>query len=308
MNIMCTDKESFQHLTQTLTDINLAFNKECLDNLSYIDEKKGSPFGAMRNIYSDVYAKTSYSYLFEKNVKKFKQHAHILSKLAILKSVSYFDPEPFFFPADMINIGEPMFPMILSDSLEIKDFLIRNIDLISSDTEAFLDRYDLNRHMIYNTLLMLGGKQLARLKQRSLNVLEYPKPTKWMLKRMNDYHFYLAFAEQDIPAMQAALQPLFTPKNARAAAKETLTYFDFYLQPQIVVYAKLASMHGFDLGIDHEIAPKELINYAPLAEGDYRDIFDFMKQYNLSWPYEFLHNWIDYYTFKTNKLKFGKQT
>ena len=55
-------------------------------------------------------------------------------------------------------------------------------------------------------------------------------------------------------------------------------------------------MHGFDLGIDHEIAPKELIQYQPLPEEEYQDIVDFMKPYKLSYPYEYLQNWIDYYT------------
>ncbi|HEZ3254124.1 TPA: immunity 49 family protein, partial [Neisseria meningitidis] len=117
--------------------------------------------------------------------------------------------------------------------------------------------------------------------------------------------FFLAFAEQDAEAMKAALEPLFDKKTARMAAKETLSYFDFYLQPQIVTYAKIASMHGFDLGIDHEIAPRDLTVYDPLPADEYQDIFDFMKQYDLSYPYEYLQDWIDYYTFKTDKLVFG---
>ncbi|HEZ3888597.1 TPA: RNA polymerase subunit sigma, partial [Neisseria meningitidis] len=70
-------------------------------------------------------------------------------------------------------------------------------------------------------------------------------------------------------------------------------------------YAKIASMHGFDLGIDQEIAPRDLIVYDPLPADEYQDIFDFMKQYDLSYPYEYLQDWIDYYTFKTDKLVFG---
>ena len=79
-------------------------------------------------------------------------------------------------------------------------------------------------------------------------------------------------------------------------------YYDFYLQPQIVIYAKLASMHGFDLGINHEIAPKELIQYEPLPQEEYQDIVDFMKPYKLSYPYSYLQNWIDYYVRKTDQL------
>jgi len=102
--------------------------------------------------------------------------------------------------------------------------------------------------------------------------------------------------------MRQALDPLFEKKRARQAAKETLSYFDFFLQPQIVMYAKIAAIHGFDLGIDHEIAPKEAIAYAPLPEGEYQDPFDFMRTYDLDFPYEYLQNWVDYYTGQTDTL------
>ena len=46
------------------------------------------------------------------------------------------------------------------------------------------------------------------------------------------------------------------------------------------MYAKIAAIHGFDLGIDHEIAPKEAIAYAPLPEDEYQDPFDFMRAYD----------------------------
>lgn len=41
---------------------------------------------------------------------------------------------------------------------------MRNIEEVANDTEDLDDEYDLNRQMIYNTLLMLEGKQLERLK------------------------------------------------------------------------------------------------------------------------------------------------
>ncbi|EOB55582.1 hypothetical protein NM75689_0525, partial [Neisseria meningitidis 75689] len=102
-------------------------------------------------------------YLFEHDLKKFKQYAYVAGKLGILQSVDDEDPEPFFFPCDMLNIQDPMFLMLMSDSPQLREFLVRNIDNIANDTEAFINRYDLNRHMIYNTLLMVEGKQLDRL-------------------------------------------------------------------------------------------------------------------------------------------------
>ncbi|ASK27151.1 RNA polymerase subunit sigma [Neisseria chenwenguii] len=304
-NMMAT-KKWYEHITNVIIGNTTNFNNGCPDSIDYIDEKKGIPFAAMKYILMYTDAAASHSYLFEHDLKKFKQYAYVSGKLGILRSVDSKYPEPFFFPCDMLNIQNPMFLMLMSDSPQIREFLIRNIDHIANDTEDFVDRYDLNRHMIYNTLLMVEGTQLERLKQRSLKVLEYPAPNKWLQKRLYDYRFFLAFAEQDPEAMKAALNPLFDKKTARMAAKETLSYFDFYLQPQIVTYAKIASMHGFDLGIDHEIAPRELIIYDPLPADEYQDIFDFMKQYVLSYPYEYLQDWVDYYTFKTDELVFGK--
>ncbi|WP_107687984.1 immunity 49 family protein [Neisseria wadsworthii] len=305
-NMMTTPKW-YEHITDVIIGTAQQFDKDkCYDTLKYIDQRKGSPFGAMSNIIREVYATASHAYLFEHNLKKFKQYSYIQGKLVTLGSMGYFNPEPFFFPGNMLNISELSFPMIMSDSPQLREFLVRNIDNIANDTEEFVDRYDLNRHMMYNTLLMVEGRQLDRLKERSLQVLAYPTPGKWLQKRLDDYRFFLAFAEQDAEAMKKALEPLFVKKHARAAAKETLTYFDFFLQPQIVMYAKIASMHGFDLGIDHEIAPRDLIVYDPLPDSEYQDIFDFMKQYDLSYPYEYLQDWVDYYTFKTDKLVFGK--
>ena len=297
---MMTTQKWYEHIVNVVIGNTATFNEKCPDEMLYIVERKGVTFAAMTHMLMYTNAATSHAYLFENDLKKFKQYAYISGKLGILRSVNYEEPSPFFFPCDMLNVQNPMFLMLMSDSPQLREFLIRNIDNVANNTEKFTDRYDLNRHMIYNTLLMVEGVQLERLKQRSLEVLAYPTPNKWLQKRLDDYRFFLAFAEQDADAMKKALEPLFIKKNARAAAKETLAYFDFFLQPQIVMYAKLASMHGFDLEIDHEIAPRDLIVYDPLPEEDYQDIFEFMKPYDLAYPYEYLQYWVDYYTRKTD--------
>ncbi len=311
VNMMCARREfknaqeRFDHMTMV---INSYKEKDIpLSSLTHIAERTGNPFAAMLNLISRIDGLMSKAWLFNKSLTDFKRYAYVYSKLSILKSVKYSDPMPFFFRSDYTNVKEPMFHMLMSDSPQIRDFLVRNIEEVANDTEDLDDEYDLNRQMIYNTLLMLEGKQLERLKQRSLKVLEAPVPqvkqiAKELELRKYDFHFYVAFAEQDIDGMKKALEPFFTKKIAQDAAKHTLVYFDFYLQPQVVIYAKLASIHGFDLGIDHEIAPKELIQYQPLPEEEYQNIVDFMKPYKLSYPYEYLQNWIDYYTHKTDQL------
>ena len=315
INMMCARREfknaqqRFDHMTMVIESYYK--NKEQLslsaEDQSYLQERNGNPFAVIHFFSREIDATMAGAWLFHKDLKNLKKLAYVYSKLSILKSVEYSDPMPFFFRSDYNNVKEPMFHMLMSDSTEIRDFLIRNIEEVANNTEDLEDEYDLNRQMIYNTLLMLEGKQLERLKQRSQKVLDAPMPkTKQFAKELElrkyDFQFYIAFAEQDVEGMKKALEPFFTKKIAQDAAKHTLVYYDFYLQPQVVIYAKLASMHGFDLGIDHEIAPKELIQYEPLPREEYQDIVDFMKAYKLSYPYSYLQNWVDYYLRKTDQL------
>ena len=315
MNMMCAKREfknaqeRFDHMTMVIGSHYK--NKEQLslstEDLNYLNERKANPFAVMYFFSREIDATMVAAWIFNKDLQTFKKLAYVYSKLNILKSVEYSDPMPFFFCSDYNNVKEPMFHMLMSDSTEIRDFLIRNIEEVANNTEDLEDEYDLNRQMIYNTLLMLEGKQLERIKQRSQKVLDAPTPkTKQFAKELElrkyDFQFYIAFAEQDVEGMKKALEPFFIKKIAQDAAKHTLVYYDFYLQPQIVIYAKLASMHGFNLGIDHEIAPKELIQYQPLPEEEYQDIVDFMKPYKFSYPYAYLQNWIDYYLRKSDQL------
>jgi|GEM_PF-322600 len=96
-------------------------------------------------------------------------------------------------------------------------------------------------------------------------------------------------ADKNIKGMQEALDKLLELKLAKRAAKDTLLHFDFYLQPQVLMYAKIAAIHGFDLGIDSPIAPKELIDINPLAE--YKIPYDFMKSFDFDAPHQV---WVNY--------------
>ena len=107
---------------------------------------------------------------------------------------------------------------------------------------------------------------MAIIKRARTHVLNDEKKARSDLKRIPDHEFYVALADKNIKGMQEALDKLLELKLAKRAAKGTLLHFDFYLQPQVLMYAKIAAIHGFDLGIDSPIAPKELIDINPLVE------------------------------------------
>ena len=106
--------------------------------------------------------------------------------------------------------------------------------------------------------------------------------------RIPDHEFYIALCDKDVEAMQVALSKLLEPKLAKKAAYDGNVWFDFYLQIQVVLYAKIASIHGYDLAIDSPMAPKALIEFKPLPS--YSEPYNFMTEFDYKQPQQ---DWIN---------------
>jgi len=94
-----------------------------------------------------------------------------------------------------------------------------------------------------------------------------------------EFLFLKALAEKNIEKMKETIDMMMMPKIAKALVKDRITNYSFYLHIYVIIYAKIALLHGFDLGIDNEVAPKEIIDNTPLES--YEDPYDFMKKFDL---------------------------
>ena len=247
--------------------------------IKLIDEFRGDVFfsiGLLDNYHRALASK----HLLENDISGFKENASIAGFLGIL---SEYD---FQWAYNGINTNF-FFMSLLSDNQKLIDYLIKHRDEIV-DISVPYKRTDTRPFFNANTLLALSG-DWQLLKERALTFLNDEKKARRDLKRIPDHEFYVALADKNIKGMQEVLDKLLELKLAKRAAKDTLLHFDFYLQPQVLMYAKIAAIHGFDLGIDSPIAPKELIDINPLAE--YKIPYDFMK----SFDFDVLHQvWINY--------------
>ncbi|HEZ0699831.1 TPA: RNA polymerase subunit sigma, partial [Neisseria meningitidis] len=95
---MMTTQKWYEHITNVIMGNTANFNSGCPEAIDYVDERKGVPLAAMKYILMYTEAAASHAYLFEHDLKKFKQYAYVAGKLGILQSVDDEDPEPFFFP------------------------------------------------------------------------------------------------------------------------------------------------------------------------------------------------------------------
>lgn len=247
--------------------------------IKLIDEFRGDVFFSI-GLLDDYHRALASKCLLENNISGFKENASIAGFLGIL---SEYD---FQWAYNGINTNF-FFMSLLSDNQKLIDYLIKHRDEIF-DISVPYKRTDTRPFFNANTLLALSG-DWQLLKERALTFLNDEKKARSDLKRIPDHEFYVALADKNIKGMQEALDKLLELKLAKRAAKGTLLHFDFYLQPQILMYAKIAAIHGFDLGIDSPIAPKELIDINPLAE--YKIPYDFMKSFDFDAPHQV---WVNY--------------
>ena len=247
--------------------------------IKLIDEFRGDVFFSI-GLLDDYHRALASKCLLENNISGFKENASIAGFLGIL---SEYD---FQWAYNGINTNF-FFMSLLSDNQKLIDYLIKHRDEIV-DISVPYKRTDTRPFFNANTLLALSG-DWQLLKERALTFLNDEKKARSDLKRIPDHEFYVALADKNIKGMKEALDKLLELKLAKRAAKDTLLHFDFYLQPQVLMYAKIAAIHGFDLGIDSPIAPKELIDINPLAE--YKIPYDFMKSFDFDAPHQV---WVNY--------------
>lgn len=244
-------------------------NKKLKLVLSHIEEFNGNVFSLI-DYLNDFHRALASKHLLENDISGFKENASIAGFLGIL---SEYD---FQWAYNGFNTNF-FFMSLLSDNQKLIDYLIKHRDEIV-DISVPYKRTDTRPFFNANTLLALSG-DWQLLKERALTFLNDEKKVRSDLKRIPDHEFYVALADKNIKGMQEALDKLLELKFAKRAAKGTLLHFDFYLQPQVLMYTKIAAIHGFDLGIDSPIAPKELIDINPLAE--YKTPYEFMKSFDL---------------------------
>ena len=247
--------------------------------IKLIDEFRGDVFFSI-GLLDDYHRALASKCLLENNILGFKENASIAGFLGIL---SEYD---FQWAYNGINTNF-FFMSLLSDNQKLIDYLIKHRDEIV-DISVPYKRTDTRPFFNANTLLALSG-DWQLLKERALTFLNDEKKARSDLKRIPDHEFYVALADKNIKGMQEALDKLLELKFAKRAAKDTILHVDFYLQPQVLMYAKIAAIHGFDLGIDSPIAPKELIDINPLAE--YKTPYEFMKSFDFDAPHQV---WVNY--------------
>ena len=282
--MLVNDKVKEERINLVISNLDYAIKDE-KESLEYVLKKLGNPLICMKFIGDKYLYGASKNLLFEKDLEKFKQDMYIYGKLWIMGSDSR-----GILRGNVIDLSE----ILMSNNKEIIDFFIRNFDLVAYERKK--DEYiksESDKFLARTILLALKG-DWEDVIRRSDIYLNNPSKSSYHKYIYLEFEFLKALALKDSIKMKETIEKMLEKKVAKKMLNDMSTAFDFYLHIFVIMYAKIAMYHGIDLGIDHEIAPKELIDITPAKE--YYEPYDFMKKFNLNtitkeewldWIYEY---------------------
>ena len=282
--MLVNDKVKEERINLVISNLDYAIKDE-KESLEYVLKKLGDPLICMKFIGDKYLYGASKNLLFEKDLEKFKQDMYIYGKLCIMGRDSR-----AVLRGAIIEFCE----MLMSNNKEMIDFFIRNLDIVAYERKK--DEYIKSESDIFlaRTVLLALKGDWEDVIRRSDIYLNNPSKSSYHKYIYLEFEFLKALALKDSIKMKETIEKMLEKKVAKKMLNDMSTAFDFYLHIFVIMYAKIAMYHGIDLGIDHEIAPKELIDITPAKE--YYEPYDFMKKFNLNtitkeewldWIYEY---------------------
>lgn len=251
--------------------------KEIEENLEFIENKKGNILAGIRFFAMDYFMLSSKNLLIEKNIKEHRLNCYIGGKLQILGC----DRDSRLFTQT-----SQMFEMFMSNNPDFITFFKNNIDMIMpNDYDSEKNKYgylknDYGSFFLIRVILHAIRGDFEEVKKRCDAYLKNPLKDSYYKYGELHYEFLKALAEKNIDGMKKAIDGMMEQKVARKFSNDCNPDYEFYLHVYVIIYAKIALYHGIDLEIDHEVAPKELIDITPLEK--YKDPYDFMKDFDLA--------------------------
>ena len=282
--MLVNDKVKEERINLVISNLDYAIKDE-KESLEYVLKKLGDPLICISFIGKIYLYGASKNLLFEKDLEKFKQDMYIYGKLCIMSRDSR-----AVLRGAIIEFCE----MLMSNNKEMIDFFIRNLDIVAYERKK--DEYIKSESDIFlaRTILLALKGDWEDVIRRSDIYLNNPSKSSYHKYIYLEFEFLKALALKDRLKMKESIEKMLEKKVAKKMLNDMSTAFDFYLHIFVIMYAKIAMYHGIDLGIDHEIAPKELIDITPAKE--YYEPYDFMKKFNLNtitkeewldWIYEY---------------------
>ena len=251
------------------------------DYLKRIEEKNGDCQYCMRSLGRIYITVASKELVVDKDIESFRKNIYVYSKLNLMGT----DTRAYLAWKKM-----NLFCVLMSNNKDFLDFILRTFDIIGHEKEKY-KKSEADFYLMRTILLALKGDWEEVIARADFYSANPSKETGFKYFPL-EFGFLKALAEKNIEKMKENINAMLEPKVARQMMYDESIFF--YLHVYVLLYLKIASYYGFDLEIESDIVPKELIDNTPAKE--YSEPYEFMKKFDLktitpeewkAWIYEY---------------------
>ena len=251
------------------------------DYLKRIEEKNGDCQYCMRSLGRIYITVASKELVVDKDIESFRKNIYVYSKLNLMGT----DTRAYLAWKKM-----NLFCVLMSNNKDFLDFILRTFDIIGHEKEKY-KKSEADFYLMRTILLALKGDWEEVIARADFYSANPSKETGFKYFPL-EFGFLKALAEKNIEKMKENINSMLEPKVARQMMYDESIFF--YLHVYVLLYLKIASYYGFDLEIESDIVPKELIDNTPAKE--YSEPYEFMKKFDLktitpeewkAWIYEY---------------------
>ena len=280
---MLVSKKKFNERLEHLLESMESLIDDESDNLKRIEEKRGDCLYCIKEL-GEIYETTaSKALLVDKDIESFRKNIYVYSKLKLMSR----DTRAYLAWKKM-----NLFCILMSNNKDFLDFILRTFDIIGHEKEKY-KKSEADFYLMRTILLAIRGNWKEVIARADFYSANPSKETDFKYFPL-EFGFLKALAEKNIEKMKENINVMLEPKVARQMMYDESIFFDFYLHTHVLLYLKIASYYGFDLEIESDIVPKELIDSTPAKE--YPEPYEFMKKFDLktitpeewtAWIYEY---------------------
>ena len=251
------------------------------DYLKRIEEKNGDCQYCMRSLGRIYITVASKELVVDKDIESFRKNIYVYSKLNLMGT----DTRAYLAWKKM-----NLFCILMSNNKDFLDFILKNFDIIGHEKEKY-KKSEADFYLMRTILLAIRGNWEEVIARADFYSANPSKETDFKYFPL-EFGFLKALAEKNIEKMKENINAMLEPKVARQMMYDENIFF--YLHIYVLLYLKIASYYGFDLEIESDIVPKELIDSKPAKE--YPEPYEFMKKFDLktitpeewkAWIYEY---------------------
>ena len=251
------------------------------DYLKRIEEKNGDCQYCMRSLGRIYITVASKKLVVDKDIESFRKNIYVYSKLNLIGT----DTRAYLAWKKM-----NLFCILMSNNKDFLDFILRTFDIIGHEKEKY-KKSEADFYLMRTILLAIRGNWEEVIARADFYSANPSKETDFKYFPL-EFGFLKALAEKNIEKMKENINAMLEPKVARQMMYDENIFF--YLHIYVLLYLKIASYYGFDLEIESDIVPKELIDSKPAKE--YPEPYEFMKKFDLktitpeewkAWIYEY---------------------